>query len=220
MNWTGMSSGVNTGMDLGTDRKPAEVASAKADRAAQKIELRRSLLKARQSMPQEIWQQKSDRLCSHLANSAWFAQPRTILAYFSFRQEPDLSPLFCLPHRWGLPRCEGKSLIWHLWQPNSGLLPLQTGTYGIPEPHPDAPILRPDEIDLILIPAVACDVKGYRLGYGGGFYDRLLSTPAWSQIPTIGIVFEFARLPRLPIDPWDRRLQAICTEVGIFEPRK
>ncbi|MCU0524881.1 MAG: 5-formyltetrahydrofolate cyclo-ligase [Elainella sp. Prado103] len=215
-----MSSGVNAGMEHGTDRPSVSVASAKADRATQKIELRRSLLKARQSMPQEIWQQKSDRLCHHLAHSDWLAQPRTILAYFSFRQEPDLSPLFTLPHRWGFPRCEGKTLIWHLWQPTSQQWLLQTGTYGIPEPHPDSPMLHPNEVDLMLIPAVACDVKGYRLGYGGGFYDRLLSSPAWARIPTVGIVFEFARLPRLPVDPWDRPLQAICTEVGMFEPRR
>lgn len=210
-----MSSGVNP--DAKADPETG-LASQKNERAVQKAELRRSLLKARQSMPQEIWQQKSNRLCAHLQQSPWFAEARTILAYFSFRQEPDLSPLFSTYHRWGLPRCEGKSLIWHLWSPHE--FPLQTGTYGILEPQPNSPTLNSTEVDLILVPAVACDVRGYRLGYGGGFYDRLLSSPAWARIPTIGIVFEFARLPRLPIDPWDRRLQAICTEVGLFEPRR
>jgi 5-formyltetrahydrofolate cyclo-ligase len=76
--------------------------------------------------------------------------------------------------------------------------------------------LTPSAVDLILVPAIACDVQGYRLGYGGGFYDRLLSTPAWRAKPTIGIVFEFARLPQLPVDPWDRPLQGICTESGLF----
>lgn len=212
-----MSSGVNS--EKSQFNGVVSSMAQKTDRASQKGDLRRSLLKARQSMPQEIWRQKSDRLCTHLHNSEWFTQARTILAYFSFRQEPDLSPLFATQHRWGLPRCQEKALIWHAWMPNNPYLPLQTGTYGIPEPHPDSPIIQPEEVDLILVPAVACDVRGYRLGYGGGFYDRLLSTPAWSRIPTIGIVFEFARLPRVPIDPWDRRLQAICTEVGVFEPK-
>ena len=90
--------------------------------------------------------------------------------------------------------------------------PLSKGDYGIFEPHPDSPTLQPDEIDLILVPAVACDVRGYRLGYGGGFYDRLLSSAEWALKPTVGIVFEFAYLPELPVDQWDKPLHSICTE--------
>jgi 5-formyltetrahydrofolate cyclo-ligase len=74
--------------------------------------------------------------------------------------------------------------------------------------------LEPTEVDLILVPAVACDLRGYRLGYGGGFYDRMLSSAEWASKPTIGIVFEFAYLPRLPIDDWDKVLQGVCTETG------
>lgn len=187
------------------------------DRAAiraKKVELRRRLLKARQAIPAEIWREKSDRLCAQLQSWPLFAEAQTVLIYSSFRREPDLSPLFGLKRSWGMPRCEGKTLIWHRWSPKG--FPLQAGTYGILEPHPDTPLIQPREVDLILVPAVACDVKGYRLGYGGGFYDRMLSSRFWAGIPTIGIVFEFARLPRLPIDPWDRSLQGICTESGLF----
>ena len=186
------------------------------DVSSAKTDLRRSLLKARQSLPQSVWREKSDRLCAHLQQWEGFQRSHTILAYLSFRQEPDLSPLFLTPHRWGLPRCVGKSLSWHLWSPQ---FPLQPGSYGILEPQADAPLIQPQAVDLILVPAVACDVKGYRLGYGGGFYDRLLSSPAWSNKPTIGIVFEFARLPQLPTDPWDRPLNGICTEFGLFLKR-
>jgi 5-formyltetrahydrofolate cyclo-ligase len=182
-----------------------------------KVQLRRSLLKARQSMPQEVWRRKSDQLCAHLQASAWLAEARTVLAYFSFRQEPDLSELFNSAHRWGLPRCVGQSLSWHLWAPEQ--FPLQAGSYGILEPDPNTPTIDVSEVDLILVPAVACDVRGYRLGYGGGFYDRLLSDPVWAKIPTVGIVFEFARLPQVPVEAWDLPMQAICTEVGMFAPR-
>jgi 5-formyltetrahydrofolate cyclo-ligase len=211
-----MSSGVNFNREVDQPVKPA----AKTERAEQKAALRRSLLKARQSIPQTIWRQKSDRLCAHLQQTAWFREARTVLAYLSFRQEPDLQLLFnqsASTHRFGLPRCVGKSLVWHLW---TSSYPVQPGAYGILEPHPDAPTLNAADVDLILVPAVACDVRGYRLGYGGGFYDRLLSSPAWAKIPTIGVVFEFARLPNLPNDPWDRPLRAICTEAGLFEPRR
>ncbi|NET50563.1 MAG: 5-formyltetrahydrofolate cyclo-ligase, partial [Merismopedia sp. SIO2A8] len=55
---------------------------------------------------------------------------------------------------------------------------------------------------------------GYRLGYGGGFYDRMLSSSEWESKPTIGIIFEQAYLPQLPIDDWDTSLQGVCTENG------
>ncbi|MBW4674046.1 MAG: 5-formyltetrahydrofolate cyclo-ligase [Desmonostoc geniculatum HA4340-LM1] len=180
-----------------------------------KAKLRRTLLKTRQSMSVWEWREKSDRICSHLENSTLFAQAKTILAYFSFRQEPDLTPLFTnTKYCWGFPRCVHKSLSWHIWTPEDSV---QSGAYGITEPHPDAPTLDPTEVDLILIPSVACDDRGYRLGYGGGYYDRLLSSPEWLTKPTVGIVFDFAYLPQLPIEPWDKPLTSILTETGLTQ---
>ncbi|OKH22752.1 5-formyltetrahydrofolate cyclo-ligase [Hydrococcus rivularis NIES-593] len=178
-----------------------------------KIQLRQELLKKRRSLPQDIWREKSDRLCEKLQTLSLFIEAKTVLAYFSFRQEPDLSPLFTANRRWGFSRCVEKSLVWHRWRPGD---PLQSGIYGIDEPFPDAPSLHPSQVDLILVPAVACDYQGYRLGYGGGFYDRLLASPQWSKIPTVGVIFDFAHLPQLPVEPWDKRLQAVCTETSTF----
>ncbi|NEP83549.1 MAG: 5-formyltetrahydrofolate cyclo-ligase [Okeania sp. SIO3C4] len=186
-----------------------------------KKELRSSLLKKRQSMSEKEWREKSDRLCHHLQNFSLFQKAKTVLAYFSFRQEVDLSLLFTNNREnstvsnknWGFPRCVKKTLSWHIWQPENSL---QKGTYGILEPESNAPLLHSSEVDLILIPAVACDINGYRLGYGGGFYDRMLSSEEWASKPTIGIVFEFAYLQQLPIDPWDRPLSAVCTENGVI----
>lgn len=183
--------------------------------SSDKRSLRKALLKTRQSISPEMWREKSDRLCAHLQTSSLFRQAETVLAYFSFKQEPDLSALLPSEKIWGFPRCIEKSLLWHIWSPNDALN-LQIGAYGIQEPHPDSPGLTADQVDLILVPAVACDERGYRLGYGAGFYDRLLSQPEWAEKPTIGIVFDFARLPHLPNDPWDKALNAVCTESGLF----
>lgn len=179
----------------------------------EKVKLRRSLLKTRQSMMETEWREKSLSICTHLSSFPLFKQAKTVLAYFSLRQEPDLTPLFTnTPHSWGFPRCVGNSLCWHTWKPQDSV---KRGTYGIVEPHPDAPTIAHTEVDLILVPSVACDKQGYRLGYGGGYYDRLLSSPEWATKPTIGIVFEFAYLPQLPVEPWDMPLWNVCTEAGL-----
>lgn len=182
-----------------------------------KAQLRRRLLETRQSISKEDWRDQSDRICDHLQASSLFQNADVILAYMSFRQEPDLSRLVAESHRtgtkvWGFPRCVGKSLVWHRWQPGELL---QTGELGIWEPHPDLPTIAPSQVNLILVPAVACDQRGYRLGYGGGFYDRMLSLSEWQSIPTLGIVFEFAYFQELPVDHWDQPLSGVCTEAGL-----
>jgi len=191
------------------------------DEATDKATLRSTLLQQRRTMSATDWRDCSDRICAHLRADPLVQQAGTILAYFSSRQEPDLMPLVTSAvdqghsQQWGFPRCVGKRLVWHLWKPGD---PLQAGKFGILEPSDTAPCLTVIEVDLLLVPAIACDRRGYRLGYGGGFYDRLLSDPAWAAKPTIGITFAAAYLDQLPIDPWDRPLTGICTEDGLAFP--
>lgn len=197
-----------------------------------KSALRRDLLAQRQGLTPAQWRQKSDRLCEHLRQSNLLPENGTVLAYFSTKQEPDLSPLFggtpAIPLqqasrqetktsavRWGFPRCIGRRLVWHQWSPESAL-PRQNNRYGIAEPHPDAPQITTCDVDLLLVPAVACDRGGYRLGYGGGFYDRLLAKPDWVAVPTVGILFAEALLPAVPREPWDQPLKMICTDAGLL----
>ncbi|MEA5618997.1 5-formyltetrahydrofolate cyclo-ligase [Cronbergia sp. UHCC 0137] len=178
-----------------------------------KKELRRTLLQKRQSMTSLEWREKSDRLTTNIQNSVLFNQAKTILAYFSFRQEPDISFLYTNSQkRWGFPRCVSNSLVWHFCQPNEVI---NLGAYGIREPHPESPRIDIEEVDLILVPCVGCDAQGYRLGYGGGYYDRLFSSPAWNAKATMGVVFDFAYLPQLPVASWDQPLKAVVTENGM-----
>ncbi|MGB7084439.1 MAG: 5-formyltetrahydrofolate cyclo-ligase [Phormidesmis sp.] len=181
----------------------------------QKAAQRRVLLKARQRMPERILQKKSASICQHLQSWDVFVRSRLTLAYCSFRDEPDLGLLLKQQRSWGLPRCEGKTLQWHRWFPTC-TWPLRPGTYGITEPDPASPLVDPHKVDLILVPCLACDVNGYRLGYGGGFYDRMLSESMWASKITIGVVYEYARLPQLPREDWDIPLSGICTESGLF----
>lgn len=179
-----------------------------------KQQLRRYFLKQRQALSEKEWQEKSQQLCEKLTQISLFQSAETILSYFSIHQEPDLNYLLSLHKNWGFSRCVGKTLVWHCWQPGATL---QTGNYGILEPLVDAPLITPETVDLMLIPALACDRQGYRLGYGGGYYDRLFAEPAWSKIPKIGIIFEFAQAEKLPIDDWDIPLSGFCTEKAFIQ---
>jgi len=178
-----------------------------------KSSLRRKILYSRQSLSIDEWQHKSNLICDRLKNFELFQEAQTVLAYFSFRQEPDLAPLFELDKNWAFPRCVDTSLIWHLWQPGTELL---KGKYGIREPATTAPTISPNTADLILIPTVASDLQGFRLGYGGGFYDRLLSPERGLNVPTIGIVFDFAYGIQIPRDNWDCSLDFVCTETQLY----
>lgn len=179
----------------------------------EKTALRRSLLQHRQALSVDQWQTQSQQICDRLQSVPQFSQAKTVLAYFSTRQEPDLSSLFTPDKAWGFPRCVEKEMSWHCWSPG---VALEQGAFGILEPPIASLQLAPDQIDLILVPAVACDARGYRLGYGGGYYDRLLGSPQWKGKATIGIVFESGRVAELPIESWDQPLQAVCTEAGFF----
>jgi 5-formyltetrahydrofolate cyclo-ligase len=177
-----------------------------------KTSLRRQFLQQRQALPAEVWRFQSDQICHQLLTCPQFIAAGTILAYQSHRQEPTLDYLFTHAHKqWGLPRSIGKELLWHRWQTSESLV---IGKYGILEPDPVSPLITPDLVDLILVPAIALDARGYRLGYGGGYYDRLRSDPVWRKIPTIGIVFDFSYVETLPIEAWDLPLDAVCTELG------
>jgi len=91
-------------------------------------------------------------------------------AYHPLPDEPDITPLFNLDHSWYLPRIsdsEKKQMKFFHFHKNTQL---QQGTYGIYEPEPDTELNEP--LDVLLIPGLAFDLTGYRLGRGQGYYDR------------------------------------------------
>ena len=176
--------------------------------------LRKEILRQRQSLSEIKWQTKSNLICDRLANSSLVTQVNSIFAYFSFRKEADLSSLFFLNKNWAFPSCIGQSLVWNLWQPGE---PLIQDKYGIKTPLKTASIVSISSADLILVPTVACDRQGYRLGYGGGFYDRMLNASQGLNIPTIGVVFDLAYVAELPRESWDIKLDFACTETQLFK---
>ena len=88
------------------------------------------------------------------------------------------------------------------------------GVWGIPRPTDDAPLLEPD---VLLVPLMAFDRRGYRLGYGGGFYDRTLDVlRSKKTIVAIGVAYSAQQVDSVPHDSHDHSLDFIMTEKGVF----
>jgi len=154
------------------------------------------------------------RLAAH-AGCLGAAPDRIVAGYHARDDEADPSLLLQALSRAGarivFPRVTGKSqaLEFHL-VPDSEIL--KPGAYGIHEPLEDWPRAVPD---LVLVPLLAFDDHGYRLGHGGGYYDRTLA--ALPRARAIGIAYAGQRMDFLPHDAHDYPLDAILTEDGLTE---
>ncbi|HBQ22087.1 MAG: 5-formyltetrahydrofolate cyclo-ligase [Deltaproteobacteria bacterium GWA2_38_16] len=86
---------------------------------------------------------------------------------------------------------------------------MKHASYAILEPKPGALSVAVQDIDMVVVPAIVFDEKGHRLGYGKGYYDRLLSD---CSSKTVGLAFEFQMVKHLPREQWDRSVHMIITE--------
>lgn len=93
--------------------------------------------------------------------------------------------------------------------------PMRRGRHGIVAPAAGTSI-RLGELDLVVVPLLAFDARGHRLGSGAGYYDRLLARPRPFRRPlVVGYAYAAQERARLPDDPWDRKLDALVTERGV-----
>lgn len=90
---------------------------------------------------------------------------------------------------------------------------LAPGFRGILEPPADAPMLDPRQLEVLLVPGLGFTAEGWRIGQGGGFYDRLLAREGVDPV-TIGVAYQIQVLPELPLDAHDRRVDHVVTEAG------
>ncbi len=183
---------------------------------------RTRLLAARQQMSAEARKAASEALATHVA--AFVAKRfgdvtgRRLSVYWPIRSEPDLRSLLHLWHGAGaevaLPVVEVKfsPLVFRRWLPD---VPMVRGDWNIPVPAPSAPRMVPE---VALAPLVGWDARCYRLGYGGGYFDRTLA--ALSPRPfVIGVGYQFGRLATIHPQPHDIALDAIMTEEGLQAER-
>ncbi len=147
------------------------------------------------------------------------ADPRVVLAYSATAEEISLEPTIAALRERGmaiaLPRIEERGVLAiHLVEPGDPLVP---GPLGIMEPAADAP--RPDlgTLDAVLVPGVAFDELGTRLGFGGGFYDRLL--PLLAGAVRIGVAYDEQLVEPLPREPHDALMDVVVTPTRAIRPR-
>jgi 5-formyltetrahydrofolate cyclo-ligase len=186
----------------------ATATATDAPRAA----LRSALLAARAAL--EDHAERATVLANRVAR--WLnTVPLTRLGFFwPIRSEPDLAPVIA---RWlaadakrcaGLPVVEADRLAFAPWTPG---MALQPGRFDIPVP-PGRARLSPQ---LMLIPCVGFDDARYRLGYGGGYYDRTLGALAVRPV-MVGVAFDCGRVASIDPQPHDIRLDLVITESGVL----
>jgi 5-formyltetrahydrofolate cyclo-ligase len=126
---------------------------------------------------------------------------------------PTMTRLAALGHPLALPRVQGRgrALVFHVWRPGD---PLFAGPFEVMEPAPDAPLARPR---ILLVPLLAFDREGRRLGYGAGYYDLVLRDLRASGPPplAIGVAFSAQEVDEVPTGPRDQPLDAVVTERAV-----
>ncbi|MFZ5998791.1 MAG: 5-formyltetrahydrofolate cyclo-ligase [Nitrospirota bacterium] len=182
-----------------------------------KARLRREVLSRRDVITTDIKRIKDAAIKKQLFALPEFNNARSVLFYASFKSEVDTLALLpeSLAHgkRVALPKVDRASGTLILFEIKT-MEELVPGYLGIPEPNlPEARIIDITDIDLVIVPGVAFDGQGNRLGYGKGFYDKLLSH---TQVRTVALAYEEQVLNRIPAEAHDRTMDIIITDKRIL----
>jgi 5-formyltetrahydrofolate cyclo-ligase len=147
------------------------------------------------------------------ADPAWRAA-RVVALYHAYGAELGTGALLAAAHAAGktvaLPRVEPTGVTLRIVAADS---PLVRSAQGVGEPSADRPLLPPGQPDLIVVPGLAFDRHGGRLGHGGGHYDRLLATLPAACL-RIGFGYDRQVIDLVPTEPHDQRLHALVTPAG------
>jgi 5-formyltetrahydrofolate cyclo-ligase len=189
--------------------------------AAAKAAVRRTVLARRAAIPPAV----AETAAADIAARAMALLGRwpvgAISAFRSFGDEIGTEPLLTAleraGYRIGLPVVvgKGKPLVFRRWRPGD---PMAAGPYGIEHPLTTAPEIDPD---ILIVPMAAFDAAGYRIGYGGGFYDRSIAgLRAKKPVVAIGLAYDEQEVERVPRGPHDARLDHLVTPTQTlsFEP--
>lgn len=177
----------------------------------QKNEIRAQIKALKKQLNEQTKAETASAVFALLESCPEFQKAHTVLAYHAL---PDELPTQAFLQQWAngkrlyLPRVNGDELDILPYSPES----LHKGAFSILEPDGNE-YTDVDTLDLIIVPAVAFDRRGNRLGRGKGFYDRLLQK---AKCPKIGIAYHFQLLDEIPAESHDIPMDKIITEQGIL----
>lgn len=182
--------------------------------------LRAQMRRRRRALGARERQRLARDLARRLAGTPAWQRARRIACYLARDGEMDPGPLvvraWACAKRVHLPVLAGPRLWFRRYEPGSALSP---NRFGIPEPDGAGPGCSPLGLDLVLVPLVAFDGAGTRLGMGGGYYDRtfayLRHRVAWMRPRLVGVAYEHQFEPRLAAARWDVPLAGVATELGL-----
>ena len=179
----------------------------------EKQKLRRTLRATHRPSDEE-----SAAACANLIACPEYQRAHTIFCFVGAHAEFDtraiLTDALNSGKRVAVPLCMGRGLM-EARQINALSDLVTTASFGILEPAGRAPLILPEEIDFAVVPCLACDKRGFRLGHGGGYYDRYLENAKFAQ----ALLCHSAQIvDRLPADAWDIAIRLIVTEQQILRP--
>ncbi|MDX1381317.1 MAG: 5-formyltetrahydrofolate cyclo-ligase [Xanthomonadales bacterium] len=192
---------------------------------AAKSELRSRMRRRRAALDAAERRRLDAAINAHLLDFVGRTQPRAVAAFLAFDGEPDLAPALDALERSGVrlavpvvSAAAGRAGIsFHEW---SSRVSMRPNRYGIREPRDSADV-PVGELDLVLVPLVAWDTAGGRLGMGASFYDRLFQPFAQAPRPLrMGVGYRMQQVEPVPVEPWDIRLHWMLTDDGCIDCRE
>lgn len=184
--------------------------------SVQKQYLREEMRRRATEQDTKLQKKENSNLLQQIQSHHSWKKATTILLYTPMTYEPDLLSFLSDPknsrRRFVFPRVHKKELYLYEWNPESSWL---LGRFGLREPNPQQCSLVPvEKIELALIPGLAFDKKGGRLGHGHGFFDRLLSHPRWKACK-LGIAWSWQIASEIPQEHFDVPMDFIVTPLEI-----
>lgn len=166
-----------------------------------KQELRKAIRARKRAMTPEEIERRSQALCRKFLQSEAYQRARTLYGYLPYNQEVRTVPMLVQALKDGkqvaVPKVYGDEMKFILME---DLSTVEKGYAGIPEPVADEPVAC-DETALVLMPGLAFDPQGHRIGYGGGFYDKFLAREP--NHPTLALCYDFQMLQQLETEEFD-----------------